>query len=421
LARNDKIQGEKIAEGLTRRQLIELSACARCGECQAWCPVYAQDRRESITARGKLESLRRLIDGGLSDKSRKDFIEGLYECSACGQCHIVCPVRINTPEMWEQARLSLVNAGIPQPEAQIKQLAAIKESNNPFGKPQSERSLWAQKAWDKGLLKAPLRLWREHRSPIVYFAGCMASFDPALQPVAVQSARLLQEAGVEFSILGEDEPCCMSKLRRMGDGFFEEEARKRADEFTRMGVETIVVSCAGCFKGLHADYRHFWPGAKKVLHLSQFLDQLIQEGRLRMKHETPLLVTYHDPCHLGRHNQVYDQPRRVLTAVPGVRLVEMPRHRAFSSCCGMGGGLKAVSPEIQHKMAAARIREAETTGAKAIVTPCQTCYQGLLNGLQETVSNMKVYHLNELLVRSICPEMAHEAVASALAHPAVLP
>jgi Fe-S oxidoreductase len=149
--------------------------------------------------------------------------------------------------------------------------------------------------------------------------------------------------------------------------------------------------------------------------LSQFLDQLILDGRLRPKYETPLSVTYHDPCHLGRHNRVYDEPRRVLQSVPGVTLVEMPRHRAFSSCCGMGGGLKAVSPEIQHKMAAARIREAEATGARAIVTPCQTCYLGLLNGLEETASAMKVYHLNELLVRSICPEASHEAVATALA------
>jgi len=377
--------------------------------------VFAQDRRERITARGKLDSLRRLVNDALPEDELKVFLEGLYECSACGQCHFVCPVRINTPDLWEQARLSLVNAGILQPEGQIKQLAAIRQFNNPFSRPQSERSGWAKAAWKAGLLKEPLRLWQERPSPIVYFAGCMASFDPVLQPVAVQSARLLQEAGVEFSILGEDEPCCMSKLRRMGDNAFDEEARKRADQFTRMGEVTIVVSCAGCFKGLHSDYAPLWPGAKKVVHLSQFLDQLILDGRLRPKYETPLSVTYHDPCHLGRHNRVYDEPRRVLQSVPGVTLVEMPRHRAFSSCCGMGGGLKAVSPEIQHKMAAARIREAEGTGTRAIVTPCQTCYLGLLNGLEETASAMKVYHLNELLVRSICPEASHEKVAAALA------
>jgi heterodisulfide reductase subunit D len=414
LARHEKTQGDRIAEGLTRRQLIELSACTRCGECQVWCPVYAQDKRECITARGKLAALRRIVDDCLAQDQSKDFLDGIYQCSACGQCHVVCPVRIDTPELWEQARLSLVSAGIPQPEGQIRQLAAIREFNNPFGKPQAERSQWAQAAWEAGLLKAPLPLLREHPSSVVYFAGCMASFDPTLQPVAVQSARLLQEAGVDFSILGEDEPCCMSKLRRMGDPAFTEEARKRAAQFTRMGVETIVVSCAGCYKGLHSDYARLWPGAERVIHFSQFMDDLIRDGRLRLKREVPLTVTYHDPCHLGRHNQIYDQPRRVLQAIPGVRLVEMPRHRAFSSCCGMGGGLKVVSPEIQHKMAAARIRDARATGAQEVVTPCQTCYLGLLNGLEEESSGLEVHHLNELLVRSVCPEVTHRAVQDML-------
>jgi len=419
LARYEKILGNKIAAGLTRRQLIEVNACARCGECRMWCPVYAQDEREEITARGKLDSLRRFVDGALTESGRKDFINALYECSACGQCHVVCPVRINTHELWEQARLSLVNAGIPQPAGQVKQLAAIKEFDNPLGKPRNERSRWAQAAWEAGLLKSPVPLWRERPAPVIYFAGCMASYEPALQPIAVQSARLLQEAGVDFAILGEDEPCCMSKLRRMGDPAFPREAQKRADQFTRMGVDTIVVSCAGCYKGLYSDYARFWPRPQKVVHFSQYLDRLVQEGRIHLKRRTPLVVTYHDPCHLGRHNQVYDQPRRVLRSVPGVELVEMPRHRAFSSCCGMGGGLKTVSPEIQHKMAEARVREANSTGAEAIVTPCQTCYLGLINGVKEAGSSgMKIFHLNELLMRSLCPDIAHESVANALARTA---
>ncbi|HXX81084.1 MAG TPA: (Fe-S)-binding protein, partial [Thermodesulfovibrionales bacterium] len=139
MARHLKTQGDQIAQGLTRRQLIELGACARCGECQVWCPVYAQDKRECTTARGKLSSLRRLVEESLPEDEKREFLEGLYECSACGQCHIVCPVRINTPELWEQARLSLAQAGIPQPESLLTQLSTIKEFNNSFGKPQKER------------------------------------------------------------------------------------------------------------------------------------------------------------------------------------------------------------------------------------------------------------------------------------------
>jgi len=415
LAGHSKTQGDKIAGGLTRRQLIELEACARCGECQVWCPVYAQDNRECITARGKLDALRRLVRDSLPEEEKRDFLEGLYECSACGQCHVVCPVRINTHELWEQARYSLVHAGIPQPDSQIKQLALIKEFNNSFGKPQQERGRWAVTAWEAGLLKTPVPLWRDHPTSLIYFAGCTVSFDAAMQPIAIQSARLLQEANVEFSILGDDEPCCVGKLRRMGDLDFPSEARKRLDQFTGMGIDTVVVSCAGCYKGLHSDYSRLWPERVRIVHLTQLLDHLIREGRLRPEYSVPLVATYHDPCHLGRHNRIYDEPRRVLRAIPGLQLVEMPRHRAFSSCCGMGGGLKTVNPEIQHKMAAERIHEAESIRCQAIVTPCQTCAMGLMHGVAEAGSEMKVFHLNELLVRSVCPGLAREAVEAVLA------
>ncbi|HXX58970.1 MAG TPA: (Fe-S)-binding protein [Thermodesulfovibrionales bacterium] len=413
MARRSETQGDKIARGLTRRQLIELEACARCGECQVWCPVYAQDKRECITARGKLDSLRRLVKDRLPEKERSDFLNGLYECSACGQCHVVCPVRINTPELWEQTRWSLVNAGIPQPESQIKQLAQIKEFNNSFGKPQQERGIWAKMAWEAGFLKMPVPLWRDHPTSLIYFAGCTVSFDPAMQSVAVQTARLLQEAGIDFSILGDEEPCCVGKLRRMGDLDFPSEAKKRSDQLARMGLSTVVVSCAGCFKGLHSDYSKLWPEKVRIVHLVQLLDRLLQDRLLSLEHEVPLVVTYHDPCHLGRHNRIYDEPRRILQTIPGLRLVEMPRHRAFSSCCGMGGGLKTVNPEIQHRMGAERIREAEATGAEAIVTPCQTCSMGLIHGVAEAGSRMKVYHLNEVLLRSVRPDITAEKVQAA--------
>jgi heterodisulfide reductase subunit D len=328
-------------------------------------------------------------------------------------------VRINTPELWEQSRQSLSLAGIPQPEGQIKQMSLIKEFNNSYGKPQQERGLWARMAWESGFLMKPLSLRREKQTSVLYFAGCTASFDPAMQSVAVQSARLLQEAGIEFSILGEEEPCCVSKLRRMGDNDFHEEARKRAEKIIAQGIKTVVVSCAGCYKGLHSDYKNIWPGVQEVLHLTQFVDRLIQEGRLVLRHKVPMVITYHDPCHLGRHTQVYDEPRRILRAIPGLSLVEMPRHRAFSCCCGMGGGLKIAFPDIQHKMSASRIREAESTGAQAIVTPCQTCYLGLLTGVDEAGSHINVYHLNELLVRSVCPDLTREKIISAFAHPPV--
>ena len=394
---------------------MEMEACARCGECLAWCPAYAQDQRESICSRGKLDSLRKIVKSGLTEEKQKEFLEGLYECSACGQCHIICPVRIKTHELWEQAREALVKAGIPQPEEQVKHLSSIREFNNSFAKPQKERGQWAEKAWRAGLLKEPVKIWKEHEAPVLYFAGCTASFDTAMQAVAIQSARLLQEAGTDFSILGPDEPCCASKLKRMGDPAFAEAAMQRVDLFRRSGIHRIVVSCAGCFKGLHSDYTGMLPASIEVLHLTEYLHGLINEGKLTFGRNVPLHVTYHDPCHLGRHNQIYTEPREILQAVPGLSLVEMRRHGPFSACCGMGGGLKLAKPEIQKKMSAARIRQAAETGADGIVTPCQTCQMGLTIGAEAISSRIKVYHITEVLVRSICPEVGREFIAEAFA------
>jgi heterodisulfide reductase subunit D len=414
LAADGKARGDRVAAGLSWRQLVELEACARCGECRDWCPVYAQDAREAICARGKLAALRGLSRGSLREGEPAAFLESLYECSACGQCHVVCPVRVDTPELWEQARLALVRAGFPRPEGQTRQMDAIREGNNSYSRPQAERGLWAERAWRAGLLAAPVRLRREHPAPFLYFAGCTASFDPAMQHVAVLTARLLQEAGVDFAILGPDEPCCASKLRRMGDEAFPAEAARRIAQLRGLGGATIVASCAGCFKGLHGDYARLPSGRLPVLHLTQLLARLLAAGSLPLRQAVPLRVTYHDPCHLGRHSQIYEEPRSLLAAVPGLTLVEMPRHGAFSSCCGMGGGLKLANEGLQHRMAAHRIREAEAAGAEAIVTPCQTCCIGLVNGAKESGSKLGVLHLNELLARALCLELTRERVAAAL-------
>ena len=415
MAEDGEAQGGRVAAGLSWRQLLELEACARCGECRGWCPVYAQDAREAICARGKLDALRGLVGGRLPEAGRAAFLESLYECSACGQCHVVCPVRIDTPELWEQARLALGKAGLPRPEAQTRQLAAIREHDNSYSRSQAERGHWAERAWRAGLLLAPVRLWRERPAPLLYFAGCTASFDPAMQFVAVLTARLLQEAGVDFAILGADEPCCASKLRRMGDETFPAEAARRIEVLRGLGAPAIVASCAGCFKGLHGDYARLPDGALPVVHLTQLLARLVAEGRLPLRHAVPLRVTYHDPCHLGRHSQIYEEPRRLLAAVPGLEFVEMPRHGAFSACCGMGGGLKLANEDLQHRMGAQRIREAEATGAAAVVTPCQTCCIGLANGVKESGSPLRVTHLNEVLARAVCPDVTPARVAAALA------
>ena len=407
--------GARIAAGLTWRQLVELEACARCGECRSWCPVYAQDARESLCAAASWRRCAGWCAGTLPEAGPRRLpgeplrVLGLRPV----------PRRLPGPHRHPGTLgAGAAGAGAARacpargPDASV---GAIREFDNSYSRPQAERGRWAEHAFAAGLLKEPVRLWRERPAPYLYFAGCTASFDAPMQYVAVQSARLLQEAGVDFAILGPDEPCCASKLRRMGDESFPAEAARRIALLGGLGGATIVASCAGCFKGLHGDYARLPSGALPVVHLTQLLDRLIAEGRLRLRFEVPLRVTYHDPCHLGRHSQIYEEPRRVLRSIPGLQLVEMPRHGAFSSCCGMGGGLKLANEGLQHRMAAQRIREAEETGAQAIVTPCQTCCLGLINGVKETGSRIRVLHLNDVVAAAVCPEVSAEKVAAAFA------
>jgi heterodisulfide reductase subunit D len=191
-------------------------------------------------------------------------------------------------------------------------------------------------------------------------------------------------------------------LLRIGDyEEFERLAEYNVRLFNSLGVKSLVTSCAGCFRTISNDYRKVGKLNMEVLHTSQFLARLLKEGRISLAHPVPLSVTYHDPCHMGRHSNVYDTPREILKAVPGLKFVEMERIREFSRCCGAGGGLKAGFPDIQNQMAQERIRDAEKTGAQRLVTTCPFCYQGLQIGVTAINSAVKIADLTEIVARAM--------------------
>jgi heterodisulfide reductase subunit D len=163
----------------------------------------------------------------------------------------------------------------------------------------------------------------------------------------------------------------------------------------------MVTSCAGCFKTIKEDYPKTGKLNFKVLHTVEFIIELIQAGKLNLKNEVKLKVTYHDPCHLGRHSGVYDAPRKLLTMIPGIELVEMERNRENSRCCGAGGGLKSGYPDIQNKISQTRIKEAEATGATELVSACPFCYQGLQVGIQALESKLTMRDITDLVCMAI--------------------
>ena len=411
-------------------QLMQLDACTRCGECLTWCPVHDQDPREEIIPRRKIIDFLQMIKAqhgflgkllqsgklgpgaqkflktvfGLKDVTKDDveaFVQNLYECSTCGQCQIVCPANIDTVNLWEKIRESIVTAEFGPLEMQKALVQSVKAYDNPWQQPRVGRAKWAKWAKKENLINELPNEIKKNNAKILLYVGCTASFDANVKKIAVDTINILEKLGVEYGYLGKDEKCCGSVLRRMGDSEFERIASDNITMFNNLGIDMLVTSCAGCFNTIKHDYSKIRKLDFEVLSISQFLCRMKEKGNLPLKTPVEHVVTYHDPCHLGRANQVYDEPREIIHAIPGIELVEMGRNYQYSRCCGAGGGVKAGFPSIQNKMATARIREAEGTGAGDLISACPFCYQGLQVGIKELDSPLVMRDITELVAMSL--------------------
>jgi heterodisulfide reductase subunit D len=395
---------------LDKLRLMELDACTNCGECVTWCPVYLQDEREAITPRKKIADFREIVKAQQSPnavffncnpvdpEAIKDFAKSLYECSTCGQCHFVCPSRIDTVELWEGIRQGIVDLGFGPLENQAPLVKNTKAYDNPWGQPRSSRAHWARAGKkDKTLLMPPKEI--KEGTEILYFVGCTASFDANLREIAINTTNILNALELDWGFLANQEKCCGSVLLRMGDKEFKRIASENIKLFRQYGIKTLVTSCAGCFKTIKQDYPKVGELNFEVIPFATLLSKLIEEGKIKFSKKLNLKVTYHDPCHMGRASGEFDIPRKILTALSeaGVEFVEMERNRENSRCCGAGGGLKAGYPDIQQKMTKERVRDAERTGATDLISTCPFCYQGLQKEIITMGSTIRMRDLVELV------------------------
>jgi len=424
-----------LISNLDMRRLIELDACTRCGECLTWCPVYDQDAKESIIPRTKVtdflniirsqqgligrivrsekgpDGLKKLIAAvfgyrEITDAQVQDFVRNLYECSTCGQCHIVCPAKIDTVNLWEDIRRLIVRADYGPLESQKALVKSVKSYDNPWQQPRAGRTKWARRAKKDGLIADLPKEMKKTGAKVLLFLGCTAAYDINVKQVAVSTINILEQLGIDYGVFGKDEKCCGSVMLRMGDPEFERIATDNIKMFNETGFQTLISSCAGCFKTIKEDYPKVGKLNFEVLHTVEFLRRLHEEGKLKFKSPVKKIVTYHDPCHLGRASGVYDDPRYIMEAIPGLELIEMPRNREYSRCCGAGGGLKSGYPDIQNKMAQRRVREAEETGAEELVSACPFCYQGLQVGITATNSPLVMRDISFLVEASLQNEPA---------------
>ncbi len=329
--------------------------CYECGICDAVCPWN----------RVSTFSMRKLVREavfGLSEIEREE----IWRCTTCGKCPQRCPRDVQQIEDMVSLRRMATEYGLFPPS--VRAVRAVSTSLTTQGNPlELDRETRAD--WAKGL---SVKTYTEGME-ILYFPGCYPSYDPRLQKVAAATAAILNKAGVDFGILGVKENCCGESIRKTGnEQLFKNLARENIKTFVEHGVKKILVSSPHCYHTFTNEYPEFMVSFE-IVHTSQYLHQLISEGRLELTGTYGGKVTYHDPCYLGRHNGIYDEPRAVLNAVPGLEFSELAEVREDSLCCGMGGGRVWFETPLAERFSTLRLEQALATGAEVLVTACPYC------------------------------------------------
>jgi Fe-S oxidoreductase len=321
---------------------------------------------------------------GLSEIEKEE----IWRCTTCGKCPQRCPRDVKQIDDMVALRRVATGYGVfPSSVKPYRTISAgLTAQGNPFNEDRNTRTAWAE-----GLNVKPFTEGMD----LLYFPCCYTAYDPRLKKVAQATAKLLTTAGVSYGILGSKESCCGESIRKTGnEALFKKLAKENIKAFIDNGVTKILVSSPHCYHTFTNEYPEFKVNFE-VIHISQYLPQLISEGKLTPTKEYPKKLTYHDPCYLGRHNGIYEEPRAALTAIPGVTLVELPEAKVESLCCGMGGGRVWAETEKHERFSNLRIEQALALGAEEVVTACPYCITALED------SRLVLNHADDIQVKDI--------------------
>ena len=359
--------------------------CYQCGLCDAVCPW---NRLINFSMR----KIVRQATFGLTDIESED----IWRCTTCGSCPQQCPRDVRQIESGISLRRLATEYGIfPKAVKALRSVSAnLVGSGNPMGEDRQARADWA-----KDLSVKPFAEGME----ILYFPGCYLSFDPRLKKVAKATASILNHAGIDYGILGTKENCCGESIRKTGnEELFKRLARENIKTFIENGVKKILVSSPHCYHTFKNEYSEFMVNFE-VIHISEFILELIDAGRLELTKEYNRQVTYHDPCYLGRHNSIYDEPRQVLNNIPGLKLVEMPDSRKKSLCCGGGGGRIWMETVKGERFSDLRVEQAVGVEAEVLVTACPYCITHFEDSrlILEDSESLEVKDITEVIQEAI--------------------
>jgi heterodisulfide reductase subunit D len=362
------------------------------GEVQKLCPAYTRYGFFAYSGGGKCYLAQGIKEGVLEPD--EELADVLFHCTLCGSCEEQCATDQSPTDIARLVRREVVKAlGGPPGDAQTVVKSTV-NYKNPYQQPKAMRYRWA-----KGM---NIKDASKEKVETLYFVGCTAAMIPARTHFALNTVKLLEAAGEDFGTLGSKEICCGATTYNLGvEDTFKEIATENTEMLNKLEVQKVLTSCSGCYSVMKNEYPKIARRNFEVVHVVEYLDQLIAEGKLKPEKKVELTVTYHDPCHLGRYSKLYDAPRRILEAIPGIELIEMPRNREKSWCCGAGAGVKTTYPDFAAWIGEQRINEAKETGAEALVTACPFCEGNLTDVAQATEAGMEVFDVTDLLLRSL--------------------
>lgn len=399
-----------------RRSLSEdLYACAQCGYCTVDCPINEVLGWESYTPRGKIFLFKKIakperimpVERGGSEvtftiKSRdelvREVVKRVYTCTTCGRCSAICGdcikfchIELNPLELWLKLREAAYNSGIA-PEILYKVEETITSSKNIYGMDNETRRDWA--VYTGSELKV------KDRAKVVYFVGCITSYSGRVQGVAQAITSILDYVGEDWTVL-EDEGCCGHPLYVSGaTKRYREVAKENVKKIMKVGAEIVVTGCPGCYLALKEEYPHIL-GLKppfEVLHFTELLRRYVIEGRVKLE-ASDRILTYHDPCELGRIGGVLKEPRQLINELG--KLVEPKHSYVESKCCGAGGMLKAVNPELSQLIATSRLKTLVEVSPETILTACPSCELNLKEAALKSNFRIEILDIAEIVAREL--------------------